>query len=306
MPQFIQSKTILNKTKRSALTGRRDAWFLDDYTINPYSGCSFNCLYCYIRGSKYGEHMEDKLSVKENAVELLDKQLALRAKKNQFGYIVVSSATEPYLQFEKELGLTRKLLEVILKHRFPVHVITKSDLVHRDFDLLHEIDRNAILPEELKDNPGRGTIITFSFTTVDDHIASIFEPGATPPSVRLKAHEAAVREGFLSGVSMMPLLPFITDTTESLDAMFTAFKSAGSHYVMPATITLFGNGPSDSRTLVFRAVDKHFPQLSEKYRKLFVAGTELPKYYNEAFRKKGLELAEKYSIRNRILLSVRA
>ncbi len=290
----MQSKSILNKTKR------RDAWFLDDYTLNPYSGCSFNCLYCYIRGSKYGEHMEDKLSVKENAVELLDKQLALRARKNQFGYIVVSSATDPYLQFEKELGLTRKLLEVILKHRFPVHIITKSDLVQRDFDLLHEIDRNAILPEELKQNPGRGVIITFSFTTVDDRISSIFEPGATPPSLRLKTHAAAVKEGFLSGISMMPLLPFITDTTESLDAMFTAFKRAGSHYVMPATITLFGSGPADSKTLVFRAVDKHFPELSNKYRKLFAVGSELPKYYNAAFNKKGRELAEQFGIRNRI------
>ena len=63
-PQKILSKTILNKTKR------RDPWFLDDYTINPYSGCSYNCLFCYIRGSKYGEHMERSMAVKENAIEL--------------------------------------------------------------------------------------------------------------------------------------------------------------------------------------------------------------------------------------------
>src|SRR3954464_7118149 len=109
MPQNIQAKTILNKTRH------RDKWFLDDYTLNPYSGCSFNCLFCYIRGSKYGINMEEKLSVKTNAVELLDKALALKAKKNQYGIIVLSSATDPYLQFEKELQLTRKLLEVILK-----------------------------------------------------------------------------------------------------------------------------------------------------------------------------------------------
>src|SRR5436189_3872054 len=107
MPNFIDVKSILNKTKR------RDAWFLDDYTINPYSGCSFNCLYCYIRGSKYGTHMEKKLSVKTNAVELLDKQLKNRAKKGQYGIIVLSSATDPYLQFEKDMQLTRRLLEVI-------------------------------------------------------------------------------------------------------------------------------------------------------------------------------------------------
>lgn len=292
---FIQSKSILNKTKR------RDAWFLDDYTLNPFSGCSFNCLFCYIRGSKYGEHMEEKLSVKENAVELLDKQLTLRAKRNQHGFIVLSSATDPYLQSEKELGITRRLLEVILKHRFPVHIITRADLVTRDFDLLKEIDRVAIVPEELKTNPGRGVFISFSFSTVDDRIASVFEPGATPPSKRLLAHKAAVEAGFLSGVSMMPLLPYISDTSASLDAMFTAFKNSGSHYVMPATITLFGSGTADSRTLVYRAIDRHFPELSEKYRKLFEKSTELPEYYNEAFRKKALELSAEFKIRNRIV-----
>src|SRR3954463_6886167 len=107
MPQDIIVKSILNKTKK------RDSWFLDDYTINPYSGCSFNCLFCYIRGSKYGEHMERSLAVKDNTIDLLDKALALRAKKNQYGIIVVSSATEPYLQFEDELKITRRILERI-------------------------------------------------------------------------------------------------------------------------------------------------------------------------------------------------
>src|SRR5882672_9052733 len=135
MAREIQVKSILNKTKR------RDPWFLDDYTINPYSGCSFNCLYCYIRGSKYGLHMEEKLGVKANALELLEKALTLRARNGQHGIIVLSSATDPYLQLEKNYRLTRQILELILKHRFPLHVITKSDLVMRDFDLLLEIER---------------------------------------------------------------------------------------------------------------------------------------------------------------------
>src|SRR5688572_5301729 len=115
MPASIQVKTILNKTKR------RDPWFLDDYTINPYSSCSFNCLYCYIRGSKYGDKLAEKVSIKTNAVEILDKQLGLKARKGQFGIIVLASATDPYLHLEKDLLLTRQILEVILKHRFPLH-----------------------------------------------------------------------------------------------------------------------------------------------------------------------------------------
>src|SRR5262250_2705991 len=105
MPHDITVKSVLNKTKR------RDPWFLDDYTLNPYSGCSFNCLYCYIRGSKYGVHMEEKLALKSNAISLLEKALALRSRKNQYGIIVLSSSTDPYLPPEKTNLTTRRLLE---------------------------------------------------------------------------------------------------------------------------------------------------------------------------------------------------
>lgn len=295
MPQGIQIKSILNKTKK------RDAWFLDDYTINPYSGCSFNCLFCYIRGSKYGEHMEQKLSVKTNALEVLEKQLHLRAKKNQYGIIVLSSATDPYLQFEKEQKLTRSILEIILKYKFPVHVITRSNLVVRDFDLLHEIDKTAILPPYLQLKLNRGCILTFSFSSLDHAFSKVFEPGATPPVIRLAALQQAIDEGFLSGASLMPLLPFISDTAENLQYMYSTFASMKTHYVMPATLTLFGTGPSDSKTLVLRAVEKHYPHLLEKYQQFFTSGQQMPAYYQQAFYKKMQELSVKYKLKNRII-----
>jgi DNA repair photolyase len=111
----------------------------------------------------------------------------------------------------------------------------------------------------------------------------------------------AVKAGFHSGVSMMPLLPYISDTTGSLNAMFSSFKTAGANYVMPATITLFGNGISDSKTLVLRAIEKHYPHLLDKYKKFFSASHELPAYYNKAFYKKMQELSLEYGIKNRIL-----
>ncbi|MCD6010689.1 MAG: radical protein [Flavipsychrobacter sp.] len=295
MPTGIQVKSILNKTKQ------RDPWFLDDYTINPYSGCSFNCLFCYIRGSKYGMHMEEKLSFKTNAVELLDKQLYNRAKNRQYGIIVLSSATDPYLHFEKELGLTRQILEVVLKHRFPVHVITRSDMVIRDLDLLRRINDHAILPTDLEGKLAHKAFITFSFSTLDDATTKIFEPGATPPSLRLATMRRCLNKGFFSGVSMMPMLPYITDTGGNLEHMFRTFKEAGVHYLLPATITLFGDGPSDSKTLVFRAIEKHYPELLEKYHKLFSNSSDLPPYYKTAFEKKVKELLEKYDLKNRII-----
>lgn len=294
MPKGIEVKGILNKTKR------RDPWFLDDYTINLYSACSFNCLFCYIRGSKYGEHMQRSVRVKSNAIELLDKQLANRAKKGQFGYIILCSATDPYLHFEEELQMTRQALQVILRHRFPVHMLTRADLIVRDQDLLKEIDRAAILPEELKQKPGRGALITFSFSTLDDAVAAIFEPGATPPTKRLQALESMKTAGLLTGASMMPLLPWISDTTASLDHMMKEFKRAGADFVLPATLTLFGNGPSDSKTLVFRAVEKHYPHLLKKYQRYFAESDYMPKKYNMAFNQKMDELCAAYALRRQI------
>lgn len=295
MPAEKNVSSILNKTKR------RDPWFLDEYTINPYSGCTFNCLFCYIRGSKYGEHMERKTSVKANAVEILDRQLARRAAKKEFGIIVLSSATDPYLHFEDERPLTREILQIILKHRFPLHVITRSHRVVRDFDLLREIREQAILPDDLKERLGRnGAFITFSFSTVDDATAKIFEPGATPPTERLRTMKAAHDAGFLTGVSMMPMLPWISDTAEHLEKMIAAFRDHGAQYVMPATITLHGNDPSDSRTLVFDAIRKHYPQLLPKYEKLFEGRDGLPAYYREAFGRKISTLISAYGLKVRI------
>jgi len=292
VPHEILVKSILNKTKR------RDPWFLDDYTLNPYSGCSFNCLYCYIRGSKYGIHMEEKLSVKVNALALLEKQLTLRSKKGQYGIIVLSSATDPYLQIEKDYRLTRQILELILKYRFPVHIITKSDLVVRDFDLLREIDRQAILPPDLQGKLASNVFITFSFSTLDDRIGKLFEPGATPPSRRLLTLHRTLQEGFHSGVSLMPLLPFISDTPEQLEKMFEIFKQEGARYIFPASITLFGDGPADSKTLVFEAIRKYDPALVEKYEDLFAGGCQVSYRYRKELEGKTTRLGEKYGIKN--------
>ena len=293
MPREIEVKSVLNKSKK------RDAWFLDDYTFNPYSSCGFNCLYCYIRGSKYGSNLADSLSVKVNAIELLDKQLSRRAQKGQYGFIVVSSATDPYQKIEKEYKLTRRALEIILKYRFPVHIITKSDLVARDYDLLKSIDQRAILPGELT-SLGRGTIISFSFSTLDDRVNKLFEPGATRPSVRLAALQNTLEEGFLSGVSLMPLLPYISDTRENLHFMFHKSQELGAHYVMPATITLFGRGKADSKVLMLHVIAKHFPELLEKYQRFFKSSHEMPPYYRNAFYKKMKELSTQFEMPDRI------
>ncbi len=290
MIKEVKVKSILNRTKR------RDPWFLDDYTTNPYSACSFNCLYCYIRGSKYGEHMESAMSCKINAPELLDRQLANRAKKGQYGIVVLASATDPYVKPERDFQLTRQMLEILLKYRFPVHMITKSDMITRDLDLLKAINEKAILPQDLQNQLRGSTIVSFSFSTLDNKVSRIFEPGATAPSVRLEAVKQVKASGLTTGISLMPLIPYISDTGQCLEEYFSTFSKIKIDYLLPAPIALYGHGKADSRTLMLKAIEKHYPHLLQKYQKFFGSSDELPAYYRGAFRRKMNELAEKYRI----------
>ena len=118
------------------------------------------------------------LKVKVNAPEILRKQLKNRARKGEYGIIVIGSSTEPYLPIEENLELTRELLHIIYRFKFPVHVITKSTLILRDLDILRKINENANLPADLKTKLNRGVIVSFSFSTMEDILANIFEPGS--------------------------------------------------------------------------------------------------------------------------------
>lgn len=246
--------------------------------------------------------MERSMQPKDNAIELLDKALALRAKKNQYGIIVVSSATEPYLQIEPAQQLTRRILERILHYRFPVHIITRSDLVTRDFDILNEINKTAIVPPDLEGRLPAKALITFSFNTLDDHVAKIFEPGATPPSKRLAALDETIANGLYSGVSLMPLLPYITDTKEELERFYSTFSHHHVRYIFPASLAIFGDGPAASKTLTLRAIGKYFPQFTESYDKLFASGYQIDRSYHKAFVNRISDVRNAYNIPDRILL----
>lgn len=295
MAAEIQVKSILNKQKK------RDDWFLCDYSVNPYQGCSYNCLYCYIRGSKYGENMGRTLAVKQNAPELLERQLIRRARKGEYGIIVLASATEAYMPLEEKTGITRRLLEIMLKYRFPVEIATKSTLVLRDLDLLKEIDKTAILPDDLRPRLNHRAIISFSLSTLDERLAKIFEPGAPLPKERLKAMRKCKDEGFLVGVNFIPVLPFLSDSDGQLDEMIKTAKDYGADFVFVGGLTLFGDGPTDSKTLYYKALAKHFPELVPKYKSLFRIFFAPPQKYQQELEEKARRLCNKHEIRDRIV-----
>lgn len=295
MIAYKEVRSVLNKHKK------RDTWFLDDYSVNPYEGCGFNCSYCYIRGSKYGENLAEKITVKQNAVEILDKQLANRAKKDQFGFIAVGSATDAYMQVEKDLMQTRKILEVILKHRFPVFISTKSTLISRDINLLKEIDKAAILPADLSSSFSHGVILSFSLSTLDEKIAKQIEPGAPSPLKRLETLSICNEHGLFAGINAMPLLPFISNTDQELEKMVMAAKNHSADFILAAGLTLFGNEPGDNKTLYYRFLEKNYPALTRQYDEIFGNNFYQPWSYQNELKKKIGEYCNKYGIKDSIL-----
>lgn len=110
-------------------------------------------------------------------------------------------------------------------------------------------------------------------------------------------------QGFLSGVSLMPLIPYISDTNEQLRKSFSLFKRIGIDYILPATLTLFGNDKADSKTLMLNAVNRHYPELNEKYERFFSSNIQMPIYYQNAFRKRMRKLCMEYELKDNILKS---
>ena len=295
MIEYKEVKSILNKHKK------RDSWFLDDYSINPYEGCGFNCTYCYVHGSKYNENLAERIVIKKDAAAILDKQLSNHAKKNQYGLIAVGSATDAWMQPEKEIGLTRELLQIILKHRFPVFISTKSTLITRDFDLLKQIDEAAILPADLQQTLNRGAIISFSFSTLDEPLAKQLESGAPSPQERLDTLKKCSDARFLCGMNAMPLLPFISDTNEELEKIIAAAKEYGAHYILTSGMTLFGNEERDSKQLYLRFLKNHYPHLLEKYEAMYSSVYYPSWQYQNDLKKRTEFLCKKYQIRNSIV-----
>jgi DNA repair photolyase len=289
-----QVKSVLNKHRK------RDPWFLDDYSVNPYEGCSCNCLYCYIRGSKYGKNMEDGLVVKSNALDVLEKQLAARAKKNQYGIVAVGSATDAYIHHEERLKMTEGILKLLLKYRFPVFISTKCTLITRDIDLLKKIDKMAILPHDLHQLK-RGAILSVSISTLTEKISNILEPGAAPPLQRLQLVKQLKEEGFLVGVNAIPLLPFISDTEEELEKIIAAAKEYQADYILAGGLTLFGDGLADSKTLYYKFLERYDASLLPEYRQLYGSNFYTSFSYQNELKEKAQRLCKKYQVNSSIL-----
>ncbi len=160
---------------------------------------------------------------------------------------------DPYMPVEKEMELTRKALELIAKYHFPVHLITKSDLVVRDIDLLKKISKVY-------------TAISFTITTADDNLAKIIEPNAPLPSQRYEALRILSGNGIYCGITLMPVLPFINDTENNISELILQAKENGAKYIIPFMGLTLRDG---SREYFYKKLDEAFPGIKEKYMRTF-------------------------------------
>lgn len=224
-------------------------WFGVKYNMNIYRGCQHRCIYCDSRSACYQiEDFDGELIVKSNAPLLLEAEIR---KKRAKGIIGTGAMSDPYTPFEKESRLTRKCLAIIKEHNWPVQIITKSNLILRDADILSEIN---------------GVSVAFTLTTTDDDLAAKIEPGAPRPSKRLEALGVLSALGVTAGVTMMPVLPFLEDSEENIAAVVKQAKHYGASYIIPA----FGLTMRDrQREYFYQQLDRHYEGLSERYRKRY-------------------------------------
>ncbi|MBC8377416.1 MAG: radical SAM protein [FCB group bacterium] len=241
--EFIQSKTILSRVQE-------DSFFGLSYNMNLYRGCQHGCIYCDSRSACYRMDELSKIYIKENAIELLDKELRTKRLKGTIG---TGSMNDPYMPVEKKFEHTRKALEVISDHCFPVHVMTKSDLVLRDLDLLLNLQENYCA-------------VTFTITTADDDLAKNIEPHAPAPSLRFKALEELRKAGIYAGITMMPILPYLNDTHENITKLVDLAKTVDAQYILPYMGVTLREG---SRDYFYQQLSNSFPGLKDKYVKNF-------------------------------------
>ncbi len=264
--------------------------------MNLYRGCSHNCVYCDGRAESYfvdGNFGED-VSVKVNAIDILRRELDMKRKRSPYypAFIALGGGVgDCYQPIEEKYELTRQTLELISESglSFPVHVITKSTLIERDIDILEKINATE---------KGR-VLVSFSFSSVDDEICAIFEPGVPAPSRRLQTLKLLKQRGIACGMFLLPVIPFVTDAPAFLDEALRKANEIGLDYVLFGGMTL---KKGRQKQYFYEVIKKHYPGLLTKYEKIYSAdesGVPVEAYFhsiNQAFNL----VSKKYKIPKRI------
>src|SRR6476646_4080372 len=239
------------------------------WQINPYRGCEFACKYCYARYTHEFMEMrnsldfERKIYVKRHSAWLLRQELK-HVRSGQS--IAIGTATDPYQPAERKFGITRAVMEEFARHEgFSLGLVTKSDLILRDLDLLHAIAAKNRLR------------IHITITTTDTNLARILEPRAPRPDLRFSAVKKLIAAGISTSVNCAPVLPGITDSPKDLESVVRAAAAAGAMSV--AAIPLFLKPCSAKVFIPF--LQENFPRLVPLYKARYADRAFLPLNYRK-------------------------
>ncbi len=256
------------------------------WTINPYRGCEFACKYCYARYThefmemRDGLEFEQKIFVKQHAADLLRQELR-QVKRGE--EIAIGTATDPYQPSEKRFEVTRAILEEFARHKdYEIGIVTKSNLVLRDAELLRQVSRHNKL------------FVNLTITTLNTDLARILEPRAPRPDLRLEAVRKLNEAGVNAGVICAPVVPGITDSPRDLEAVVQATAKAGGKYIFANSLFL----KPCSAAVFMPFLEKEFPHLVESYRQRFTTRAFLPSAYRKRLSQLMARLRQKYGIRS--------
>ncbi len=273
----ISAKSLLNRC-----VSRRAMPFT--WTINPYRGCEFGCRYCYARYThefmemRDGMDFEQKIYVKQHAADLLRHDLH-RVKTGEA--IALGTATDPYQPAERRYEVTRAILEEFSRHRgFELGIVTKSNSILRDKDLLQEVARSNRLS------------IHITITTLNTELARILEPRAPRPDLRMEAVRTLRQAGLHVGVSCSPVIPGITDAPKDLEALIRAAAEAGADHLFANPLFL----KPCSAAVFLPFLEQNFPHLAENYRQRYQDRAFLPAAYGKRLSQLVRQLREKYKL----------
>lgn len=242
----------------------KDKLFNGDYTLDPYQNCGFGCKYC---DSTYDE----TIYIKTNAAQLLKKELETTEK----GTIIVGSVVDPYQKAEESHNITRNLLEIIEQYDFPCHILTKSNLVLRDIDILSKMNN---------------CVVTMSIATTNQSVSDLFERDVPSPMERLETIKKLSESGITAGLAVIPILPFIVE--DELEDIVKSAKKHKARYLLHKHLELKG----DQKNIFMKILEEFYPNLVEKYEELY-KDSYMP---DDAFISKINNELEKLCIRHKI------
>jgi DNA repair photolyase len=264
-------ESALNKLKRKVPFG---------WDLNIFRGCSHACNYCYaIYSHQYlnSDGFYDDIFVKTNIVDHLEKELSSPSWKREV--VNIGGVTDSYQKAEETYQLMPHILRLLIKYKTPAIISTKSTLPLRDFDLIDELSRITYIN------------IAATITTMDEAVRRKIEPGSAPSAARFAMLKEFRKTNASIGLHVMPIIPYITDSRENMEALCNNARDCGADYMLPGTLYLRGA----TRTVFFESMRVNFPEQYPKLQAMYKTGGTSKEYKDHLYEMVN-ELRKHYGI----------